>query len=125
MVQQYLDRISAYDKTGPTLNAIQHVNARALTIADSLDAVQQRGDKPVPLHCVPVLLKDWVETSDKLTTCGSILSNNFIQQRDATIVTTHTATRLPVRNDAGQPNTRCTRPNHAHRHCGATRFADR
>ncbi len=86
LVQQYLDRIAAYDKTGPTLNSIQHVNARALTIADSLDAVQQSGAKRGPLHCVPVLLKDQVETSDMPTTYGSILFKDFIPQRDATIV---------------------------------------
>ncbi len=91
LVQQYLDRIEAYDKTGPTFNAIQHVNARALSIADSLDVVQRNGGARGPLHCVPVLLKDQVETSDMPTTYGSILFKDFIPQRDATIVKKLTA----------------------------------
>ncbi len=87
LVQQYLDRIAAYDKAGPSLNAIQNLNPRALDIADSLDAVQQRGAAKGPLHCVPVLLKDQVETRDMPTTYGSILFKDFIPERDATIVT--------------------------------------
>jgi len=86
VVQQYLDRIAAYDQTGPTLNAIEHVNARALDEADSLDAVQRARGPRGSLHCVPVLLKDQVETRDMPTTYGSALFKNFISQRDATIV---------------------------------------
>ena len=89
VVQQYLDRIGAYDKTGPTLNAIQHVNARALAEADSLDAVL-RARRPIgALHCVPVLLKDQIETKDMPTTYGSSLFKDFIPQRDATTVQRH------------------------------------
>lgn len=91
LVQQYLGRIDAYNKRGPMLNAIQHVNARALAIADSLDGVQQRGGERGPMHCVPVLLKDQVETRGMPTTYGSILFKDFISQRDATIVTRLTA----------------------------------
>lgn len=85
LVQQYLDRIDAYDAAGPAFNSIQHRNARALLEADSLDALprtQTRG----PLHCVPVLLKDQVETRDMPTTYGSALFKTFVPQRDATIV---------------------------------------
>lgn len=91
LVQRYLERIEAYDKQGPTFNAIQHVNARALSIADSLDTVQRRGGARGPLHCVPVLLKDQVETRDMPTTYGSILFKDFVPQRDATIVKRLTA----------------------------------
>lgn len=86
LVQQYLDRIAAYDKSGPALNAIQHVNPRALQEADSLDAVQQSGAARGRLHCVPVLLKDQVEARGMPTTYGSILFKDFVPQRDATIV---------------------------------------
>lgn len=86
IVQQYLARIATYDQVGPTLNAIQHVNARALVEADSLDAMQRAGQPLGRLHCVPVLLKDQVETRDMPTTYGSALFKNFIPQRDATIV---------------------------------------
>ena len=60
LVQAYLDRIAAYDKTGPALNAIQFVNPRALEQADSLDAVWRSKSPRGSLHCVPVLLKDQV-----------------------------------------------------------------
>lgn len=86
LVQAYLDRIAAYDKTGPALNAIQFVNPRALEQADSLDAVWRRKGPRGSLHCVPVLLKDQVETSTMPTTYGSALFKDFIPKRDATIV---------------------------------------
>lgn len=86
LVQSYLDRIAAYDQTGPTLNSVQHVNARALAEADSLDAVQRTGTPRGRLHCVPVLLKDQIETKDMPTTYGSAVFKDFISQRDATAV---------------------------------------
>ncbi len=87
LVQGYLDRIAAYDQTGPTLNAIQAINPRALAIADSLDGMQRRGGTVGALHCVPVLLKDQVETRDMPTTYGSALFKDFVSTRDATVVT--------------------------------------
>ncbi len=86
LVQAYLDRIAAYDRTGPTLHAIQHVNARALAEADSLDAVLASKAPRGRLHCVPVLLKDQVETRDMPTTYGSAIYATFTPMRDATIV---------------------------------------
>jgi len=87
LVQAYLDRIAAYDKRGPALNAVQNVNARALLEADSLDGVLRAKGARGPLHCVPVLLKDQVETRDMPTTYGSIIYKDFTPTRDATIVT--------------------------------------
>ncbi len=87
LVQRYLDRIAAYDQTGPTLNTIQNLNPRALAEADSLDAVQRMGGTLGPLHCVPVLLKDQIETRDMPTTYGSALFKDFLPARDATVVT--------------------------------------
>jgi Asp-tRNA(Asn)/Glu-tRNA(Gln) amidotransferase A subunit family amidase len=87
LVQSYLNRIAAYDKTGPTLNTIQNLNPRALAEADSLDAVQRMGGTTGPLHCIPVLLKDQIETRDMPTTYGSALFNDFVPTRDATVVT--------------------------------------
>jgi amidase len=86
LVQAYLDRIAAYDKTGPALNAIQFVNPRALEQADSLDRVWRSKTPRGSLHCVPVLLKDQVETSTMPTTYGSALFKDFVPKRDATIV---------------------------------------
>ena len=87
LVELYLARIEAYDKQGPQLNAIQHLNARALEEADTLDAAFSVSGLVGPLHCVPVLLKDQVETSDMPTTYGSAVFAEFISGRDATIVT--------------------------------------
>lgn len=86
LVQAYLDRIAAYDQQGPTLNAIQHINPRALAEADSLDAVKRAKRPTGPMHCVPVLLKDQIETKDMPTTYGSALFKEFTPQRDATVV---------------------------------------
>jgi len=87
LVQRYLDRIAAYDKQGPNLNAIQNLNPRALAQADSLDAALRAGRTMGSLHCVPVLLKDQIETRGMPTTYGSTLFKDFTPQRDATVVT--------------------------------------
>ena len=86
VVQSYHDRIAAYDKTGPALNAIQTLNPRALAEADSLDAVQRAGRPMGSMHCVPVLVKDQIETKDMPTTYGSAVFKDFTPQRDATAV---------------------------------------
>ena len=86
LVELYLKRIEAYDKRGPNLNAVQTVNSRALQEAERLDMVFRSSGLMGPLHCVPVLLKDQVETSDMRTTYGSAIFMNFIPRRDATIV---------------------------------------
>jgi Asp-tRNA(Asn)/Glu-tRNA(Gln) amidotransferase A subunit family amidase len=86
LVQRYLDRIEAYDDVGPGLNAIQHVNPRALAKADSLDRAREAQGRQGKLHCVPVLLKDQVETRDMPTTYGSAIFEGFVSHRDATIV---------------------------------------
>lgn len=88
LVQAYLDRIAAYDKLagGLALNSIQTVNPRALAEADSLDAALRAKQPRGTLHCVPVLLKDQVETKDMATTYGSALFKEFVPKRDATVV---------------------------------------
>jgi len=87
VVQGYLDRIRAYDQVGPTLNTIQHLNERALQQADSLDGVFRARGLAGALHCVPVLVKDQVETRDMPTSYGSVLFEDFVPERDATLVT--------------------------------------
>ena len=86
LVQRYLDRIEAYDEAGPALNTIQFVNPGALRRAESLDAAFVASGPVGPLHCVPVLLKDQVETRDMPATYGSALFAGFVSGRDATIV---------------------------------------
>jgi amidase len=87
LVELYLRRIDAYDKVGPSLNAVQTVNPNALREADRLDAAFRSNGPTGPLHCIPTLVKDQVETSDMPTTFGSVLFKDFIPRRDATIVT--------------------------------------
>ncbi len=86
LVQAYLRRIDAFDKAGPALNAVQTVNARALQEADRLDAALAATGPVGPLHCIPTLVKDQLETADIPTTYGSILFKDFVPARDATVV---------------------------------------
>jgi len=85
LVSLYLNRIEAYDKSGPRLNAIQTLNPRALQEAERLDSAYASSGPLGPLHCIPVLLKDQVETSDMPTTYGSAIFKDFVPRRDATI----------------------------------------
>lgn len=87
LVGLYLKRIEAYDKTGPHLNAVQTVSSHALQEAERLDAAYASSGPVGPLHCIPVLLKDQVETSDMPTTYGSMIFKEFVPRRDATITT--------------------------------------
>jgi amidase len=86
LVGHYLKRIEAYNKSGPSLNAVQSINPRALQEADRLDAASKSSGLLGPLHCIPVLVKDQVETSDMPTTYGSAVFKDFVPDRDATIV---------------------------------------
>jgi Asp-tRNA(Asn)/Glu-tRNA(Gln) amidotransferase A subunit family amidase len=87
LVDLYLARIKFYDKTGPALNAIQTVNGRVLQEADRLDALFKASGPVGPLHCVPVLVKDQIDTSDIPTMHGFAGFKDFIPATDATIVT--------------------------------------
>jgi amidase len=87
LVNLYIRRIEAYDKEGPHLNAVQTVNSRALEEAERLDAAYASSGRVGSLHCVPVLLKDQVETSDMPTTYGSVIFKDFVPRREATITT--------------------------------------
>ena len=72
VVQAYLDRIEVYDKNGPQLNSILQLNPDALTIAAQLDAERKAGKIRGPLHGIPVVLKDNIDTFDKMnTTAGA------------------------------------------------------
>jgi amidase len=86
LVQAYLDRIAAYDQAGPKLNAVQNVNPHALARAGKLDAAWRTSGPVGPLHCVPVLVKDEVDTSFMPTTYGSALFKTFVPPRNATII---------------------------------------
>jgi Asp-tRNA(Asn)/Glu-tRNA(Gln) amidotransferase A subunit family amidase len=86
LVQDYLDRIDAYDKNGPALNAIIMVNPDALAVADSLDAVAAAHAPTGPLHCIPVIVKDNYDTKRLQTTGGNLAFKGFAPDRDAFVV---------------------------------------
>jgi Asp-tRNA(Asn)/Glu-tRNA(Gln) amidotransferase A subunit family amidase len=83
LVQQYLDRIAAYDKTGPTLKALITVNPRALDVADELDRQYRRGGLTGALHGIPVILKDNYDTFDMPTTGGNTAMRTSVPPTDA------------------------------------------
>ncbi len=83
----YLERIAAVDKSGPGLNSVIELNPDALAIARSMDAERKVGKLRGPLHGVPVLIKDNIDTGDKMqTTAGSLAMLGHIAGRDAFIV---------------------------------------
>jgi amidase len=82
----YLDRIAALDRKGPALHHVIEVNPDALTIAAALDAERRSKGARGPLHGIPVLLKDNVDTADRTTTtAGSLALDGSIPPRDATV----------------------------------------
>ena len=90
LVQQCLDRIAALDRHGPMLRAVIETNPDALSIADALDAERRSGRGRGPLHGIPVLVKDNIDTADRMTTtAGSLALEGSRPSRDA-----HVAARL-------------------------------
>jgi amidase len=79
VVTWYLDRIKSIDQEGPGLNSVLCVNPEALEIARALDREMAEGKIRGPMHGVPVLLKDNIDTKDKMpTTAGSrALANSY------------------------------------------------
>jgi amidase len=87
ITQLYLDRIAAIDKKGPKLNAVIEVNKDAMNMAFAMDKERKSGKVRGPLHGIPILIKDNINTGDNMhTTAGSLaLADNFAPQ-DAFIV---------------------------------------
>lgn len=85
LVEYYLKRIEAYDQKGPALNSIILVNSKALEEADALDAALKKGGLTGPLHGIPIILKDNVDTFDMATTAGSLSLKGFVPEDDAYI----------------------------------------
>jgi amidase len=85
-VKAYLKRISEIDDSGPTLNAVLAINPDAVAEARTLDAERAAGQLRGPLHGVPVLLKDNIESRELPTTAGSLALVNNFTGRDAPLV---------------------------------------
>ncbi|MBP2282008.1 amidase [Flavobacterium sp. CG_23.5] len=87
LVQMYLDRIEAIDKKGPKLNSIIELNPDGLSIAKALDSDMKAGRIRGILHGIPILIKDNIDTADKMqTTAGSLAMVGNIASKDAFIV---------------------------------------
>jgi len=86
LTQLYLNRIEAYDKAGPRINSVITLNPRALEIARELDAERQESGPRSPLHGVPVVLKDLIDTADMPTSAGFLPMRESQPMHDATIV---------------------------------------
>jgi amidase len=84
LVERYLERIEALDLQGPRLLSVIEINPEAIEIADALDhELRTRGPRG-PMHGIPVLVKDNIDTADQmLTTAGSLALVNSRPQRDA------------------------------------------
>jgi amidase len=87
LAELYLERIESLDKNGPRVNSVIELNPDALAIADALDAERRAGKRRGPLHGIPILIKDNIDTHDRMqTTAGSIALEGSIAPRDAFIV---------------------------------------
>lgn len=84
LVEQYLARIESMDHRGPALHHVIETNPDALAIADALDAERRSGRPRGPLHGIPVLVKDNIDTADRMTTtAGSLALEGSRPARDA------------------------------------------
>jgi len=84
VVSTYLDRIKEIDKNGPELNSVIVINPDALQIAEELDRELAAGKSRGPMHGVPVILKDNIDTHDKMpTTAGATVLRNSFPETDS------------------------------------------
>ena len=87
LAELYLERISEIDKDGPYINSVIELNPAALEIADTLDTERKEGKTRGPLHGIPILIKDNIDTADRMqTTAGSLALEGHIAAKDAFIV---------------------------------------
>src|ERR1051325_3626500 len=87
LVQKYRQRIEAMDQKGPTLRSVLELNPEADAIADELDADRKAGKKRGPLHGIPILIKDNIDTGDKMTTtAGSLALEGSHAEKDSFVV---------------------------------------
>ena len=84
LVKAYLSRVETVDNNGPALQSILMVNPDALSLARKLDAERAEGKSRGPLHGIPVVLKDNIETKDRMpTTAGALALKGNLTERDS------------------------------------------
>jgi amidase len=87
LTQAYLARIDAIDKHGPVINAVIELNPDAMSIAEGLDRERKEKGPRGPMHGIPILIKDNIDTADRMhTTAGSLALADSIAVRDAAVV---------------------------------------
>ena len=87
ITEMYLKRIESIDKNGPALNSVLEVNPDAISIAENMDTERKNGKIRGPLHGIPVLIKDNIDTGDKMmTTAGSLALQGHKAANDAFII---------------------------------------
>ena len=87
ITQAYINRIHELDRIGPTLRHVIETNPDALAIATTLDRERKAGKVRGPLHGIPILVKDNIDTADRMTTtAGSYALAGSIPLQDATII---------------------------------------
>lgn len=87
LVKLYLDRIDSIDKNSIHLNSVIEINPDAISIAKELDIELKSGKSRGPLHGIPILIKDNIDTGDKMqTTAGSLALEGNIASNDAFVI---------------------------------------
>ena len=87
IAEGYLARIEAIDRSGPTLRSVIETNPEALNIADALDLERREKGSRGPLHGIAMLIKDNIDTADRMmTTAGSLALEGPAPSRDAFVV---------------------------------------
>ncbi len=86
LAQQYIERIEAIDRGGPKLRSVLEVNPDAQRIAEELDRERAAGRVRGPLHGIPIIVKDNIDTADAMqTTAGSLALLDSRVEQDATV----------------------------------------
>jgi amidase len=87
IARKYLERIEDIDRRGPAINSVIEINPDAISIAETLDRERKEKRTRGPLHGIPILIKDNIDTADRMmTTAGSLALSGSTPGQDAFIV---------------------------------------
>jgi len=107
LAEKYLVRIDENDKRGPAINAVIELNPDALSIADALDQERKAKGPRGPLHGIPMLIKDNINTGDRMmTTAGSLAAIPWASSNSRGTSSASTVTAASVRSAASWPRSR-------------------